>query len=234
MRLHRFFIDSELKPQMRIADKNLLNQLENVLRLKTGDRIIIADGKLNEATATIVKFDKDSVNLALSEILENRNEPQIQTILYLTVLKKENFELAIQKAVETGVSAIVPILTARTVKTNFNQDRLKKIIKEAAEQSGRGLIPEFRKSLKLSEALADAEKNDSNFFFDPAGEKFNWLEFQKLNLKTVGMFLGPEGGWSANEVQEAKHHNFKIISLNKLTLRSETAAIVASYLLAQP
>ena len=122
---------------------------------------------------------------------------------------------------------------------NFKKERLEKIIKEAAEQSGRGVIPvlnetlDFKKALE-KESVKSANKNDLNIIFDSTGKplfKLSTCEVNNLKkLARIGIFVGPEGGWTEKELALAKSKNFKIISLGKLTLRAETAAIIASYL----
>src|SRR3989344_3618333 len=142
MRLHRFIGDFDLsKEYLKISDRELVNQLKNVFRLKTGDELLLGDGKKNEALACVEEISKGSATLIIKGTLINANEPEIYGILYCSILKKENFELAAQKAVEAGISEIVPVIGKRTVKTSLNIPRLEKISKEAAEQSGRGIVP---------------------------------------------------------------------------------------------
>jgi len=142
-------------------------------------------------------------------------------------LKKSNFELVCQKATEIGVKEIVPIITKNTVKLNLNFKRLEKIIKEAAEQSKRGILPKLGKILTFREALKKVQNFELKILFDESGKNFKSL---KTKAQKRGVFVGPEGGWDRAEIELAKKENFQILNLGKLNLRSETAAILATFL----
>ena len=137
--------------------------------MKVGEKIVLADGQLNEAIAEIVASQKDSLEVKILERQKNQNEPNKKIVLYCSVLKRENFEWVVQKAAEVGVLEIRPLVCERTIKTDFKKERLQKIIKEAAEQSGRGRAPVLRETVKFSEAVKDAQNNKANFFFNLSG-----------------------------------------------------------------
>ena len=167
MRLNRFFINENLKVwNITVTDKDFINQARNVLRLKIGDKLILCDGSLNEATAEIAKLNKESTELKILETGKNKNEPEKHVTLYCPILKKENFEWAVKKRWKIGVKEIAPIIAVRTVKFGLNYERLNKIIKEAAEQSGRGVLPILREPISFDEAVNQAKSaNDLNLFF---------------------------------------------------------------------
>ncbi len=229
MKLHRFIGDFNLqKPTITINDREIINQIKNVLRLNVGEEIILADPHSNEALVTIIKLEKDSADVEILTVSQNKNEPKNRVALYCAVLKKESFEIVVQKATEVGVIEIIPIITKRTVKFGLRQDRLEKIVKEAAEQSGRGIVPTISPLIKFEEAVKSAdESNDVNFLFTQNGSPF-----QKIseNGARIGIFIGPEGGWDQSEYDLALKSKFQIANLCALTLRAETAAIIASYL----
>lgn len=233
MRLHRFIRDFNLQTNalLKITDEELVNQIKNVLRLGVGDQIILADGKLNEALVKIVALEKKQVIGKIISVEKNQNEPKISVTLYCSILKKENFELVVQKSVEVGVSEIIPLITRRTIKLNLKEERLRKIIREAAEQSGRGILPVIKTPINFNEALFSAEKNVVNLLFDQSGQILSKSYYLK-DCNKIGIWIGPEGGWDKKEIELAQKKDFKIISLGKLTLRAETAAIIASYLVA--
>ena len=158
MRLHRFIGDFSFeegsasggnfsKNKLTISDKELVNQIKNVLRLKIGDEIRLDDGKEKSALAEIISITRAGIEVDISEVSENKNELPIYGTLYCSILKRENFELVAQKATEIGIKEIVPIISSRTIKLNLREDRLEKIIKEAAEQSGRGIVPKLNKPM---------------------------------------------------------------------------------------
>lgn len=228
MRLHRFIGDFDLsKKVLETSDRGLVNQLKNVFRLKTGDELLLGDGKKNEALACVEEISKNAIKLIIKRTQDNMNEPEIYGTLYCSILKKENFELAAQKAVEAGISEIVPVISKRTIKTALNIPRLEKIVKEAAEQSGRGIIPKVHSPKSLEEAMKHASDNNVNVFFRPSG-----LPLSKIKIlpPRAGIFIGPEGGWDDSETALAEKHQFLMASLGKLILRAETAASIASYL----
>ncbi|RJQ29066.1 16S rRNA (uracil(1498)-N(3))-methyltransferase [Candidatus Parcubacteria bacterium] len=231
MRIHRFVGNFDLsRERVRITDREFLNQIKNVLRLSVGNDVILGDGKLNEAIATIAEVGSDFVELEVVSRGKNEREPKRNVIVYCSILKGEHFELVVEKTTEVGAREIVPIVSKRTVKLDIRKERLEKIIKEAAEQSGRGIVPSLRDPIRFEKALEEAGKNDLNLFFDSQGKPFDTTELEKA--KTVGVFVGPEGGWDENELKIAKKEEFYIASLGPLTLRAETAAVVATYLTA--
>jgi 16S rRNA (uracil1498-N3)-methyltransferase len=231
MKIHRFIGNFSLKENLTsISNKEIYNQVKNVLRLLPGEKIILGDGRDSEALAEITGFDKQSIGIKILKIENSPNEPEMRAVLYCAVLKKENFELVAEKAVEAGVAEIIPVITAKTIKTNLRIDRLEKIVREAAEQSGRGIVPLVGRILNFDQAVSHAEKNDINLFFEVRANKFE-PRLVSVNMgNRAGIFIGPEGGWSDEEIRIAQDKNFQIVSLGKLTLRGETAAIIATYL----
>lgn len=231
MRLHRFLLNINLSPkELEITDKELINQVKNVFRLLKGDQFIIFDGKGAEATVSIKNISGDAIKAEVIEMSKNEKEAGEKVTLYLSILKKENFELVVQKATEIGVSKIVPVISARTVKMNLNLERLEKIAKEAAEQCGRSTVPEITAPTKIKEAFEEAAKGSATLFFNRDGEDLStWKRSFQVD-GSINLFIGAEGGWDEWETELAKEKGFKIASLGKLTLRGETAAIVATYL----
>lgn len=213
---------------VKIFDEDLIEQIRKVLRLRIGDKITLCDGELNEALVEIEEMNKEKLSGKILEAWKNQNEPAKDVVLYCSILKRDNFELVVQKATEIGVKEIAPIICERTVKTGLRNNRLKKIIKEAAEQSGRGVVPKLDEAVSFEEALEAAQENDLNLFFDVNGNRRDWEN--RGDAGSVGIFIGPEGGWTEEEIKIAKNARFQIVSLGRLTLRSETAAIVGSYL----
>lgn len=225
MRLHRFIGEYNLnKDIIEIKDLDFIKQIKSVLRLELGDFLILCDGKGTEAKVEIIEINKGEI---ITKIIEQTEKEQNlkKVSLYLSILKKENFELAVEKAVEIGVNEIVPIITERTIKTGLNLERLNKIIREASEQSGRTVLPSLRSIMKFEEAIQDGKKNEEKIFFDFT-EKENT---KNTNTKTISIFIGPEGGFTKEEQDFALANDYKIESLGSLTLRAETAAIVATY-----
>lgn len=231
MKPHRFIGNFDLtEEQLLFRDPELVNQMYRVLRVHAGDHVILGDGNLNEAVAEVRQVSKNFILVALRERFVNLIEPKIYARLYCSVLKRENFEMVVQKATEIGVKEIIPVKTRKTVKFGIKEERFKKIAKEAAEQCGRGMVPTVHKPIGFADAVEDAKKNDINFFFDASGEDFKIAAGSKKEIARAGVFIGPEGGWDDAEINAVKQNGFHIIGLGKLTFRAETAAMIASYL----
>lgn len=231
MRLNRFIGDFNLDAErLTLRDFDVVHQITRVLRLPVGERVLLGDGDGYEADGEIISVGKDEVAIALGEKRANENEPLRRVTLYLAVLKRENFEFATEKATEAGVAKIVPVLTERTVKTGLNTERVRKIMKEAAEQSGRGIVPQLSEPMTFADARETAAGNDGNLFFHTGKGVSLGEKPELLSGKKIGVFVGPEGGWSDAEVAEAGNAGFSLASLGPRTLRAETAAIIAVYL----
>lgn len=249
MRLHRFIGEFNLnKDFVEIKDLELIKQIKSVLRLGIGDFLILCDGLGTEARVEITQIEKGKITIKIIEITK-REDNFKKVSLYLAILKKENFELAIEKAVEIGINEIIPIITTRTVKTGLNIDRLNKIIREASEQSGRLYLPKLSPIMKFEDAILDGSKNEEKKFFtllvSPQSITINGVKTDGVDIvdikegargseasarkNSASIFIGPEGGFTEEENNFAKENNYEIESLGENTLRAETAAIVASY-----
>lgn len=233
MRLHRFIVDATLAAgTVTVRDPGLRNQLANVLRFAVGDAVVLCDGKGTEAAAVILGYGAAAVDFAIDAVSRNDAESDVRVTLYCAVLKRENFEFVVQKATEAGAAHIVPVVTRRTVKTGLRADRLAKIAKEAAEQSGRGTLPAVAGPMPFKEALDDASACASNVLFELGGAAFDPAALA-ADRATVGVWIGPEGGWDDAEVEDCRRRGFAVAALGPRTLRAETAAIVATFLVAR-
>lgn len=233
MKIHRFIGSFDLsKKEVEIINPENIKQIKDVLRMEKGDKIILSDGKGREAEVVINEITKNKISASVLE-LTNKQELNRKVTLFLAILKKENFELSVQKAVEVGVSNIVPIVTERTIKTGLNVDRLEKIILEASEQSGRSIVPTLSPIFNFKEALEIGKNSDL-----PAqtGEKIIFHITEEDNIyapdktaKNISIFIGPEGGFTEKEIDLAKDFGYSVASLGTFILRGETAAIIATY-----
>jgi len=239
MRLHNFFIEQKIgeAKEVRIEDADLLHQLKNVFRLESGDEIVLLDNSGFKYRCKIELLAKNEGVFEVLEATENLLKPAREIYLYLSMIKKDHFEWVLQKATEIGVTHFIPILSSRSIKTNFNHERGLKILKEAAEQSGRGTLPELKQIISFDEALDGVEKNKIPaiaFHLDEglmeAAEFISQKMKKQPSSEKVAIFIGPEGGWSETEIEQFKKRDVNILSLGEATLRAETAAIVASTL----
>ena len=201
MKLHRFIGNFDCgSDHIEITDADVVSQILRVLRLGVGDRLILSDGAGNECIGEIAERQKERVTIHIVERYKNTNESAVASVLYCAILKRENFELVVQKATEIGISEIVPVITQRTVKLDIKEDRLRKIIAEAAEQSGRGRVPILHAPMQFADALNDAKRNAVNLFFALSETSIETVDLH--GKQSRGIFIGPEGGWTEEEASE--------------------------------
>jgi len=232
MRLHRFIGKYDLsKTEIEILDAKIIRQIKDVLRLKKGEKIILSDGQDQEAEVSLNLISANKITGTVNEVKKTANDKSFvrarKVNLYLAILKKENFELAVQKTVEAGVHRIIPIITERTIKTGLNFPRLEKIMIEASEQSGRNVTSVLSPIFSFKEALLDGANNQEKIIFHPTG--IIYAPSTNKNAESISIFIGPEGGFTENEIREAKKAGYTVASLGSLILRGETAAIIATY-----
>jgi 16S rRNA (uracil1498-N3)-methyltransferase len=222
MKIHRFYIKESLGGSFVIRDPELLHQLTRVLHLSPGESVIFFNGDGMEWQGKIAEITKDMIEVKKESLLPNKRDPEKIIHLYAAVLKRENFEWIVEKATEVGARSIHPILTERTVKLKLNPERLLKIAEEAAEQSGRGIIPRIEPAISAREAFSGAP--GQKIFLEPDGEDFPAATAGELSL-----FVGPEGGWSGSEIALARGSGCVPVRLGSTILRAETAAVIAVY-----
>lgn len=233
MKIHRFIGDFNLsKKQLFITEPKLVHQLFAVLKIQKDEKIVLSDGQGKEVLALVVSVSPKKYQAELQEY-KSGGPVKRQIILYCSILKKENFELVAQKATEVGVGVIVPIVAERTIKLNINSERLNKIIQEASEQSGRSRLPKILEPMSFNQSLAHSKNNNLNIIYQSGGKTIAAIQPQLIRAKTIGVFVGPEGGWSPKELAQAKSAGFELISLGQTVLRAETAAIIGSFLVSQ-
>lgn len=177
-----------------------------------------------EAIVMLSRMDGKTLQGTITEIHDVSAEPKRQLTAYVAMFRKEPFEWMLEKLTEIGVSEIVPMDTERTVRFPWKPERYEAILKEAAEQSGRGKIPTLHEPMSFSQALDDANRHAMSMMLDPGA-----TAPCKTDASSVGMFVGPEGGFTPAEVSTAKARGLVSARLGELTLRAETAALVGAY-----
>ncbi len=234
-KVHRFIVDQAPGGgRLRITDGALAHQIRDVLKLRVGESLTLVSGG-REHLCRVAGFDRGGVDVEPTGSAAAGRDPDVQAALYCAVVKKENFELVVQKATEIGVAEIVPVISRRTVKLNVRMERLAAIAREAAEQCGRLSPPLIREPLALARAMELAAGNGRNWFFDPSGAALSAAELKGPGGNgRLGLFIGPEGGWDAAEIAAAVRAGCRVAALGRLILRAETAAIAAAYLACWP
>ncbi len=222
MKIHRFFLHDKIgsNESITITSESMINQFKNVFRFTKGDQVILFDNSGYDFTFSINDYGKDSVSLTRVDSHENIVLPLRETFLFASLVKKDNFEWIAQKATEIGVSHIIPIISERSEKKDLNIDRIQKIIIEAAEQSGRGTLPILYEITDLNSAILNYGHVKS-IAWDPQAPKFVSQDL----VGSIGAYVGPEGGWSPQELSLFKEHGIHTRSLGPQILKSETAVI---------
>lgn len=199
------------------------NYLFNVMRCKVGQKISLTDGKGKNYLGEIV--DKNTV-LVLDEE-HYCVEDSFDLVLCQALLKADKMDLVVQKATELGVKKIIPFVTERCVVKRTNKiQRWRRIAKEATEQSLRSILPQIENIKSFKDLIETIEENGI-LFWEKASEGLIEV-ITKLDInKPVYLIVGPEGGFSEKEVQQAKMKGLHITSLGKRILRAETASVVA-------
>ena len=234
--MYNFFVNDEC----RQGDRYIIsgadhNHIKNVLRMKVGDTILIsANGKSD--LCEIETIDNDEIIAPIIEEDYQNTELPLQIHLFQGLPKSDKMELIIQKAVELGVYSITPIEMRRCIvklddkKKKSKQTRWQAISESAAKQSKRNLIPEINETISYKAALDAAKELD--LLLVPYENEDGILSTKEAlkelkKAKSVGIIIGPEGGFDEGEIEAAKNAGGRIISLGKRILRTETAAITA-------
>ncbi len=226
----RFFVDS-LAPTTVITGEDA-RHITKSLRMRAGETLTLCDGRGSEAEATIASLSDDAVSLRTEGFHPSESEPTTKASLYLAVSKGDKLELVVQKAVELGVCEIVLLLTSRCISRPKGADgekkvaRLQRIAREAAGQSGRGTIPTVRGILSFSQAL-DEMKQFPLAFTLYEGECAPLRSQLPAKPCRIALLIGSEGGFSPEEVAEARGRGVLPASLGPRILRCETAPIAA-------
>jgi 16S rRNA (uracil1498-N3)-methyltransferase len=231
--MHRFFIPKKsfIQDEVIICGEPL-HQIGYVLRLKPGDRIIVLDNNGWEYEVEIERITKEEATGKIVSKQYGEGEPAVKITLYQALLKSDKFELVLQKGVELGVTAFVPFISERCV-TNKPSDgkleRWQKIIQEAAEQSERSILPVLYPVVSFDAACRSA-KHSSLLLWEEEKSVSLKETLQNppfKNTKTLNLFIGPEGGFPAEETEQAKNQGIAIASLGHRILRAETAGLAA-------
>ena len=233
--MHRFFLPADWIAQSTVViTGKLVHQMRNVLRLGAGDHITALDNSGWEYEVELRKVDSSKVEGRVISKSLAVAEPGTKITLYQALLKGSNFELVLQKCTEIGVSGFVPVICERCIAGEPDSKRLSRwrsIIREAAEQSGRGKLPVLHNPLGFIEAC----KSASGMALLPwEGERARGIgdvlrsRKKTENASVFSIFVGPEGGFSAEEVKFAQSCGVMPVSLGRRILRAETAGLVAA------
>jgi 16S rRNA (uracil1498-N3)-methyltransferase len=232
---HRFFVPSDwLTPPLVYLHGETARQIKTVLRMQPGDEIIVLDNSGLEYRVQLTTMSRDEVQGQVIAQQPAQGEPKLHLTLYQGSLKAQKFEWVLQKGTELGVSRFVPTLCQRSVVNKMDdlgskRSRWERIIQEAAEQSRRGKLPVLEKAVPLAEAVRQASQQ-----MRPPLLLMPWEEASESTLKTVlretnpqavAVFIGPEGGFTADEAEIARQAGVRLVKLGPRILRAESAGL---------
>jgi 16S rRNA (uracil1498-N3)-methyltransferase len=236
--MHRFFVPAEwLKEEVVSITGPLVHRLRNVLRIRPDDHVVLLDNSGWEHEVEVLKVTSQRLEARVVHKSVAPSEPRTKITLYQALLKLDKFEWVLQKNTELGIVGFVPMITERCIIGSLEDisktktERWWRILMEAAEQSGRGRLPTLRPAVMFSTACEDAARGGLTLI--------PWEEEKERSLRSVlqstepppfsiNLFVGPEGGFSAEEVDQAQRYGALPITLGPRILRAETAGLVGA------
>ena len=217
-----------------------MNHIRNVLRMRADEEVLIADGQGAEYRCKLTDLSENEVRAQILWKLDGNAELASAVTLFQGLPKSDKMDLIVQKCVELGVDRIVPVSTKRAVvklDAKKEETRLKRwntISESAAKQSGRGVIPEVSGVMSFEKALEEAKKLE--VLLIPYERAEHMAETRRVMGEirpgqSVGVFIGPEGGFEESEVEEAVAAGARAITLGRRILRTETAGLAVMAML---
>jgi 16S rRNA (uracil1498-N3)-methyltransferase len=226
----RFYLPQSFTAAVLKLTGNEAHHLSRVLRLKPGDEVQLFDGAGRLARARISALGSDEAELEILERLDESQSPRTRVTLATAVPKGERFDWLVEKATELGVDRLVPLLTARSVVNpgETKLERLRRTIVEASKQCGRSRLMELTAPVRWNDLVTREFARESVWVADPSGEagagRLSGAGEQIL------VAVGPEGGFTTEELELATQHGAKLIGLGRHILRIETAALALAVL----
>lgn len=235
--MYRFYVneDNIISDDKITITGSDVNHIGNVLRMRPGDRIIVNDTAGTDYYCIITDISKQEIDLDIE--FSRHCEAELKSKLYLfqALPKLDKMELIVQKAVELGAYEVIPVITKRCVvkldggaRQGRKLERWRSIAESAAKQSARGIIPEVKDPMTFADALEYSRKLEYNIIpFEHADgmDASRAIMEEAANKGSVGIFIGPEGGFEDEEIALAEKNGLKTISLGNRILRTETAGM---------
>lgn len=233
--MHHFFVTPEQMKEQTIWIRGLdVNHIKNVLRMKVGEELQISDGNNKKYLCEIASISSEEVCVFIKEELVSDTELPSKIYLFQGLPKGDKMELIVQKAVELGVYEIIPVATKRAVvklddkKASKKVERWNAISEGGAKQSGRNVVPLVKQPMSYKQALEYAKQLDVvliPYELAEGMEETKRIVEAILPGQSIGIFIGPEGGFETAEVLYATEQGAKVITLGKRILRTETAGL---------
>ncbi|MCI9379444.1 MAG: 16S rRNA (uracil(1498)-N(3))-methyltransferase [Dorea sp.] len=233
---HFFVTPSQVGETDIYIEGSDVNHMKNVLRMRYKEELTVSDGDNLKYRCAVERYEEGRAVLKILERMQSDTELSSRIYLFQGLPKQDKMELIIQKAVELGVYQIIPVSTSRCVvkldekKAVKKAERWRQIAVSAAKQAGRGYIPEVVPVISYQEALAQAKKLD--VILIPYELERGMRETRKIIEaikpgQSIAVFIGPEGGFEKEEVEQALGCGARAVTLGRRILRTETAGLTA-------
>ena len=231
---HFFVTPSQVTGDRIIIKGSDVNHMKNVLRMHLGEEVTISDGNNKQYLCRIEGYEDAEAILEIVEEQESDTELPSRIYLFQGLPKQDKMELIVQKAVELGAYQVIPVSTKRCVvklddkKAKKKVERWQQIAESAAKQAGRGCIPEVHDIMSFKQALEYSQELDVVLIPYELAEGLKETKELIQSIRpgqSVGIYIGPEGGFEREEVEYAIENGAKAITLGKRILRTETAGL---------
>lgn len=229
----RFFLESAVIDETAILTGQEAQHLSKVMRAQVGDEVVVFDGSGAEFPARIEKIDRSEVGLSIMERRDVDRELPFRLVVAAALPKGDRQRWLVEKLCELGTSELIPLVTARSVAQPSGNalGRLRRAVIEASKQCGRNRLMAIGEAQNVASLLADAPHSDNRWFAHPPleGGPVSVLNATVGNIRVV---VGPEGGFTDEEVALADTHRWTRVSLGPRVLRAETAAVALASVVA--
>lgn len=228
--MQKLFVDFIPENKITLSEEQSRHVAKS-LRMKAGDMLTLSCGDGRDAACIIDSVENGAVTLTVCYTQANNSEPTVKATLYQAMPKGDKLEEIIQKCTELGISEIRPVLTRRCVSrpdeksAEKKRARYNKIALEAAQQSGRGIVPEVCKMTSLETAVKSDDSELKLLFYEGGGERLRRLVTPQI--KSVSLYIGPEGGFEKEETELLLSHGAVAATLGARILRTQTAPVAA-------
>jgi 16S rRNA (uracil1498-N3)-methyltransferase len=223
---HRIFVDA-LAPTVTVTGEEFHHSVR-VVRVRAGEEVEVFDKAGKVARGVVESLERDQAVIRVDEEIASR-ESTVDIHLAMSIIQLEKFELVLQKATELGVKSFIPLVTGRIELRRERYagklDRWNKIVFEAVKQSGRSVVPAVEEPVDFEQAVG---RSGVKILFDADQQQSDWPS----SPVAVTVFIGPEGGWSDEELEAARTHGCLFARMGPRRLRAETAAIAACTVIA--
>ena len=228
--MQKLFIDYTPRDTV-ILEGEEARHIAKSLRMRVGDMLTVTDGGGKDYGCQIQAIDRDTVTLDVCYQQACNSEPTCAVTIYQGVPKSQKMEDIIQKCVELGVTRIVPTLTKRSIsrpdpkQAGKKNQRYQKIALEAAQQSGRGIVPQIEQQITLKQAISTDKSKKKIVFYEGGGCSLK--DIVSPTDTAVSVYIGPEGGFDPDEVEALASAGAVVATLGPRVLRTQTAPVAA-------